>query len=86
MEPGRPGGSGPAEPGPFPRGVRGAGPKASASPPSGAEAQLQRCAPAVAAVLPAGGRGERMGVPTPKQFCPILERPLISYTLQALER
>ncbi|XP_044102072.1 D-ribitol-5-phosphate cytidylyltransferase isoform X2 [Neovison vison] len=27
-----------------------------------------------------------MGVPTPKQFCPILERPLISYTLQALER
>ncbi|XP_015994937.2 D-ribitol-5-phosphate cytidylyltransferase [Rousettus aegyptiacus] len=86
MEPGQPGGSGPAEPGPLPRGVRGAGPKASASPPSGAEAQLQRCAPAVAAVLPAGGRGERMGVPTPKQFCPILERPLISYTLQALER
>nr|XP_044991958.1 D-ribitol-5-phosphate cytidylyltransferase [Jaculus jaculus] len=27
-----------------------------------------------------------MGVRTPKQFCPILERPLISYTLQALER
>ncbi|XP_045350941.1 D-ribitol-5-phosphate cytidylyltransferase isoform X1 [Leopardus geoffroyi] len=45
-----------------------------------------RRAPAVAAVLPAGGSGERMGVPTPKQFCPVLERPLISYTLQALER
>ncbi|XP_024902697.1 D-ribitol-5-phosphate cytidylyltransferase isoform X2 [Pteropus alecto] len=86
MEPGRPGGSGPAEPGPLPRGVCGAGPAASASSLSGAEAQIQRCALAVAAVLPAGGRGERMGVPTPKQFCPILERPLISYTLQALER
>ncbi|XP_039718375.1 D-ribitol-5-phosphate cytidylyltransferase isoform X3 [Pteropus medius] len=86
MEPGRPGGSRPAEPGPLPRGVCGAGPAASASSLSGAEAQIQRCALAVAAVLPAGGRGERMGVPTPKQFCPILERPLISYTLQALER
>lgn len=41
---------------------------------------------AVAAVLPAGGCGERMGVRTPKQFCRVLERPLISYTLQALER
>lgn len=51
-----------------------------------AEAALQRGVPAVAAVLPAGGSGERMGVPTPKQFCPILDRPLISYTLQALER
>ncbi|XP_004431486.1 PREDICTED: isoprenoid synthase domain-containing protein [Ceratotherium simum simum] len=51
-----------------------------------AEAEAGRRAPSVAAVLPAGGSGERMGVPTPKQFCPILERPLISYTLQALER
>lgn len=50
-------------------------------------ASLSRaCLPVVAAVLPAGGSGERMGVPTPKQFCPILDRPLISYTLQALER
>lgn len=40
----------------------------------------------VAAVLPAGGCGERMGVRTPKQFCRVLERPLISYTLQAMER
>ncbi|KAL1789391.1 isoprenoid synthase domain-containing protein isoform X1 [Sigmodon hispidus] len=27
-----------------------------------------------------------MGVRTPKQFCSVLERPLISYTLQALQR
>ncbi|KAM5271572.1 D-ribitol-5-phosphate cytidylyltransferase [Ctenodactylus gundi] len=27
-----------------------------------------------------------MGVGTPKQFCPVLGRPLISYTLQAMER
>lgn len=58
------------------RGVCGAAPAASASASS----------LAVAAVLPAGGSGERMGVPTPKQFCQVLERPLISYTLQALER
>ncbi|XP_070326747.1 D-ribitol-5-phosphate cytidylyltransferase isoform X3 [Odocoileus virginianus] len=86
MESGPPGGSGPAEPGPRLRGWRGADAAASASSLSrfGAEAGCR--APAVAAVLPAGGCGERMGVPTPKQFCPILERPLISYTLQALER
>ncbi|XP_036285174.1 D-ribitol-5-phosphate cytidylyltransferase isoform X3 [Pipistrellus kuhlii] len=71
MDPGPAGAAGPAEPGP---GVRGAGPAAPAS------------SLAVAAVLPAGGSGERMGVPTPKQFCRVLERPLISYTLQALER
>ncbi|XP_057206945.1 D-ribitol-5-phosphate cytidylyltransferase isoform X2 [Triplophysa rosa] len=40
----------------------------------------------VAVVLPAGGSGERMGLPTPKQFCKILNRPLISYTIQAFER
>ncbi|XP_029444870.1 D-ribitol-5-phosphate cytidylyltransferase [Rhinatrema bivittatum] len=40
----------------------------------------------VAAVLPAGGCGERLGGCTPKQFCAILERPLISYTVQAFER
>ncbi|XP_015323967.1 D-ribitol-5-phosphate cytidylyltransferase isoform X2 [Bos taurus] len=86
MELGPPGGSGPAEPGPRLRGLRGADAAASASSLSrfGAEAGCR--ASAVAAVLPAGGSGERMGVPTPKQFCPILERPLISYTLQALER
>uniref|UniRef100_A0AC11DQJ0 CDP-L-ribitol pyrophosphorylase A n=1 Tax=Ovis aries TaxID=9940 RepID=A0AC11DQJ0_SHEEP len=86
MESGPSGGSRPAEPGPRLRGLRGADAAASASSLSrfGAEAGCR--APAVAAVLPAGGSGERMGVPTPKQFCPILERPLISYTLQALER
>ncbi|XP_077915460.1 D-ribitol-5-phosphate cytidylyltransferase isoform X5 [Halichoerus grypus] len=78
----------PAAPGPCPGDSRGAEEAAAASSlnPAGAEAQPRRRAPAVAAVLPAGGSGERMGVPTPKQFCPILERPLISYTLQALER
>ncbi|KAM4026901.1 D-ribitol-5-phosphate cytidylyltransferase [Anomaloglossus baeobatrachus] len=40
----------------------------------------------VAAVLPAGGCGERLGGCTPKQYCPLLGRPLISRTLEALER
>ncbi|XP_053322961.1 D-ribitol-5-phosphate cytidylyltransferase isoform X2 [Spea bombifrons] len=40
----------------------------------------------VAAVLPAGGCGERLGSRTPKQFCPVLGRPLISHTLEAFER
>lgn len=88
MEPGPPGDRRPAEPGPRLRRSRGADPAASAASRSQApaEAELERGVPAVAAVLPAGGSGERMGVPTPKQFCPILDRPLISYTLQALER
>ncbi|XP_069915674.1 D-ribitol-5-phosphate cytidylyltransferase isoform X1 [Oryctolagus cuniculus] len=75
MEPGAAGDSRPAKPGPC---VSGAALAASGEP--------GRRMPTVAAVLPAGGCGERMGVGTPKQFCPILERPLISYTLQALER
>ncbi|XP_041102213.1 D-ribitol-5-phosphate cytidylyltransferase isoform X2 [Polyodon spathula] len=40
----------------------------------------------VAVVLPAGGSGERMGLSTPKQFCDFLERPLISFTIEAFER
>ncbi|XP_030302149.1 D-ribitol-5-phosphate cytidylyltransferase [Calypte anna] len=40
----------------------------------------------VAAVLPAGGSGERLGGATPKQFCAVQGRPLISYTVQAMER
>uniref|UniRef100_A0AAV2KHS6 2-C-methyl-D-erythritol 4-phosphate cytidylyltransferase n=1 Tax=Knipowitschia caucasica TaxID=637954 RepID=A0AAV2KHS6_KNICA len=40
----------------------------------------------VCVVLPAGGTGERTGLQTPKQYCPILGRPLISYTVQAFER
>ncbi|XP_030868508.2 D-ribitol-5-phosphate cytidylyltransferase isoform X2 [Gorilla gorilla gorilla] len=86
MEAGPPGSSRPAEPGLCLSGQRGADHTASASPQSVAGTELGRHPQAVAAVLPAGGCGERMGVPTPKQFCPILERPLISYTLQALER
>nr|XP_055128506.1 D-ribitol-5-phosphate cytidylyltransferase isoform X2 [Symphalangus syndactylus] len=86
MEPGPPGSSRPAEPGPCLSGQRGADHSASASLRSAARTEPGRHPLAVAAVLPAGGCGERMGVPTPKQFCPILERPLISYTLQALER
>uniref|UniRef100_A0A8C9IRV7 D-ribitol-5-phosphate cytidylyltransferase n=1 Tax=Piliocolobus tephrosceles TaxID=591936 RepID=A0A8C9IRV7_9PRIM len=86
MEPGPPGSSGPAEPGPCLNGQRGADHAASASLQSAARTEPGGHSLAVAAVLPAGGCGERMGVPTPKQFCPILERPLISYTLQALER
>ncbi|XP_054477790.1 D-ribitol-5-phosphate cytidylyltransferase [Anoplopoma fimbria] len=40
----------------------------------------------VSVVLPAGGTGERTGLQTPKQFCSIQGRPLISYTIQAFER
>ncbi|XP_034409566.1 D-ribitol-5-phosphate cytidylyltransferase isoform X2 [Cyclopterus lumpus] len=40
----------------------------------------------VSVVLPAGGTGERTGLRTPKQFCSLLGRPLISYTVQAFER
>ncbi|XP_006832309.1 PREDICTED: isoprenoid synthase domain-containing protein [Chrysochloris asiatica] len=83
MEPSPSGGSRPAEPGPCLRGPGGVCQATSAYSPSEVGAQPGY---RVAAVLPAGGCGERMGVPTPKQFCPILERPLISYTLQALER
>ncbi|XP_054350907.1 D-ribitol-5-phosphate cytidylyltransferase isoform X10 [Pongo pygmaeus] len=86
MEAAPPGSSRPTEPGPCLSGQRGADHAASASLQSAAGTEPGRHPLAVAAVLPAGGCGERMGVPTPKQFCPILERPLISYTLQALER
>ncbi|KAI8520896.1 hypothetical protein Bbelb_006500 [Branchiostoma belcheri] len=37
----------------------------------------------VSVVLPAAGSGERMGLATPKQFCSVLGRPLLYYTLQA---
>ncbi|XP_033729259.1 D-ribitol-5-phosphate cytidylyltransferase-like isoform X2 [Pecten maximus] len=36
----------------------------------------------VSVVLPAGGTGERFGSSTPKQFCPVLDRPIILYTIQ----
>ncbi|NWS45814.1 ISPD cytidylyltransferase, partial [Probosciger aterrimus] len=51
-------------------GSRGAGPAAAA----------------VAVVLPAGGSGERLGGATPKQFCAVQGRPLVSYTVRAMER
>ncbi|NXY90969.1 ISPD cytidylyltransferase, partial [Alcedo cyanopectus] len=41
---------------------------------------------AVAAVLPAGGSGERLGGATPKQFCAVQGRPLVSYAVRAMER
>lgn len=40
----------------------------------------------VCVVLPAGGTGERTGLQTPKQFWSFLDRPLISYTVEAFER
>ncbi|KAJ7381269.1 hypothetical protein OS493_001387 [Desmophyllum pertusum] len=39
----------------------------------------------VVAVLPAGGSGVRMNLQLPKQFCHIMDRPLLSYTLEAFE-
>ncbi|KAL5010699.1 hypothetical protein ScPMuIL_013004 [Solemya velum] len=32
-------------------------------------------------VIPASGTGERMCLPSPKQFCTVLDKPLITYTL-----
>uniref|UniRef100_A0A8D2KID5 D-ribitol-5-phosphate cytidylyltransferase n=1 Tax=Urocitellus parryii TaxID=9999 RepID=A0A8D2KID5_UROPR len=86
MEQGPRGGSRPAEPGPCLSSPRGGEQAALVPLLSAAGAEPGSRMLAVAAVLPAGGCGERMGVPTPKQFCPVLERPLISYTLQAMER
>lgn len=76
----------PAEPGHCVSGPAGAGSAILESLLSAARAEPGSSPGTVAAVLPAGGCGERMGVRTPKQFCRILERPLISYTLQAMER
>ncbi|XP_052041887.1 D-ribitol-5-phosphate cytidylyltransferase [Apodemus sylvaticus] len=84
MEPGPQ--SRPAEPGHCVSGPAGAGSAFPESTLSAAGAEPGSRPGTVAAVLPAGGCGERMGVRTPKQFCRVLERPLISYTLQAMER
>ncbi|KAM5156847.1 D-ribitol-5-phosphate cytidylyltransferase [Mantella aurantiaca] len=40
----------------------------------------------VSVLLPAGGCGERLGGGTPKQYCPVLGRALISRTMEAMER
>ena len=37
-------------------------------------------------VLPAGGCGLRMEVDTPKQYCQVLNRPLILFTIQSFHR
>ncbi len=37
-------------------------------------------------VVPAAGRGERLGSPVPKQYLPILGRPLLAHTLDRLAR
>ncbi|KAM4705626.1 D-ribitol-5-phosphate cytidylyltransferase [Rhinophrynus dorsalis] len=48
-----------------------------------AKENLGLCA---AAVLPAGGCGERLGGSTPKQYCTVVGRALISHTLETFER
>nr|XP_019958966.1 PREDICTED: isoprenoid synthase domain-containing protein [Paralichthys olivaceus] len=68
---------GPAHPRTFPAGESGRS--------EGQPAELRVDFP-VSVVLPAGGTGERTGLSTPKQFCSILGRPLISVTVQAFER
>ena len=40
----------------------------------------------VSVVLPAAGIGSRMGYDIPKQFLKILDKPLLSYTIEAFER
>ncbi|CAB4013712.1 isoprenoid synthase domain-containing -like, partial [Paramuricea clavata] len=40
----------------------------------------------VSVVLPAAGIGSRMGCDIPKQYLKILDRPLLSYTIEAFER
>ncbi|XP_064637240.1 D-ribitol-5-phosphate cytidylyltransferase-like [Lineus longissimus] len=39
----------------------------------------------VCAVLPAGGSGQRMAMPTPKQYCSVQGRELFLYTVDAFE-
>ncbi|GAB0184564.1 D-ribitol-5-phosphate cytidylyltransferase [Grus japonensis] len=54
--------------------------------PSSGNRDARPAATPVAAVLPAGGSGERLGGATPKQFCAVQGRPLVSYTVRAMER
>lgn len=49
-------------------------------------AAMEPVSAAVSAVLPAGGSGERLGGATPKQFCGLQGRPLVSYAVRAMER
>lgn len=41
-------------------------------------------APRIIAIVPAAGHGARMGAQIPKQYLPLLGRPLLFYTLKAL--
>ncbi|NXI41467.1 ISPD cytidylyltransferase, partial [Galbula dea] len=54
--------------------------------PSSGSCGVRPAVMSVAAVLPAGGSGERLGGATPKQFCALQGRPLVSYTVRAIER
>lgn len=40
----------------------------------------------VCVVVPAAGVGERMNLLRPKQFCDVVGRPLISYTIESFEK
>ncbi len=40
----------------------------------------------VGVVLPASGTGERMGMCKPKQFCEVMGRPLIAFTIATFHR
>ncbi|CAL1285034.1 unnamed protein product [Larinioides sclopetarius] len=40
----------------------------------------------VCAILPAAGKGERMGVDTPKQYIPVHQKPIICYAVEAFLR
>ncbi|XP_071416942.1 D-ribitol-5-phosphate cytidylyltransferase isoform X2 [Pithys albifrons albifrons] len=54
--------------------------------PAGRGAEMEPRGVSVSAVLPAGGSGERLGGTTPKQFCAVQGRPLVSYAVRAMER
>lgn len=46
----------------------------------------QNTRPQVVVIVPAGGRGTRMGADLPKQYLPVGGRPLLWHTLAAFER
>jgi 2-C-methyl-D-erythritol 4-phosphate cytidylyltransferase len=50
----------------------------------GADTQKEPGRPRAWAVVPAGGRGRRMGGPTPKQYVEVAGAPLLVHTLRAL--
>jgi len=42
--------------------------------------------PRVAAIIPAAGKGKRIGAERPKQFLELGEKPILAFTLEAFER